>query len=40
MLTEVKQRRDYGRVQQELYNTSLQLHAEGFREDNISVRNV
>ena len=40
MLTEIKQRRDHGRVQQELYNTSPYLYAKEFREDDISIKNV
>ena len=38
-MMEVKQKRDYARVQQELCNTSTQLHAKEFKENNISIRN-
>ena len=38
-LTEIKQKRDYARVQQELCNISPQLCIKEFKEDIISVRN-
>ena len=39
VMTIVKQKIDFTRIQQEVYNTSSQLYTKKFKEDNISFRN-